>query len=101
MKVKSTQVGGSYTWFPEPYHAIRGEAMVTIAGNTQADVKEAQEEVTRLIVGQIEFIYEDVHEEIDTNINFQWLKDNVGKGENKADNIIIDEDDEYFEDVED
>jgi len=98
MKVKSIQVGGAYTWFPEPYHAIRGEACITIDGGSSKEIEEVQEEVTRLIVGQIQFIYEDVHEEIDTSINFEWLKENVGKGVVEAIETTETESVDFFDD---
>ena len=57
MKVKETTIGGAYTWFPEPYHAIRGEVSMVVSINEstkETDMKEAREEVTRLIISQIE-----------------------------------------------
>ena len=65
MKYKEITLGGSYTYQPAAYHAIRGEATIVVELQEDDDLAEIQGEVRRditaMILRQIAEVDENLH----------------------------------------
>jgi hypothetical protein len=92
-EIKDITVGGSYTYYPEAYRPIKGEAAITfqlVGGEDEAEATSImRERVTEMILEQIAII-SGVHAEIEKGVTPQELVN----GEDEDDDSIILEDDD-------
>jgi hypothetical protein len=95
-QIKEITVGGSYTYYPEQYRPIKGEASITFQLVGDEDEREAtsimQGRATEMILEHIVGIMQ-VHEEIE---NGSSPKDLIEEDEEKADDLLLGDDDFEF-----